>query len=336
MENMLSLLADSIAKAKTSEELARPMLELLEAVTGMESTYLTRIDESAGVQEIMFSRNTGHLVIPQGLQVPWDETLCKRALEEGQLFTANVAECWGDYDAARELGIQTYLSAPVRLADNEIYGTLCGASSTQQQISLDGQRVMGMFAHLIGQYIDRERLVRKLSEANAKLAATALTDELTRLPNRRHFEIELGRMLARANRDGSAVVLAFLDLDGFKAINDTYGHDIGDDLLVQMGLRIDMCARAGDIIARIGGDEFVVAAPVPRTNVQAATDALRDRLLRGTSGRFTLDGVVIEYPGASVGIAASEERSTVDAVLRAADAAMYEAKRFRKAQCVAA
>ena len=99
----IARLSDSLVGAHSLEELVRPLLELLEAVTGLESTYMTAIDEVAGLQHILYARNTRRLQIPEGLSVPWDDTLCKRALDEGRMYTDDVADCWGDSDAARAL-----------------------------------------------------------------------------------------------------------------------------------------------------------------------------------------------------------------------------------------
>ena len=84
MDQILSLLSDTIPKAQTLEQLTRPLLALLSQVTGMESTYLTTIDTDEGVQRIEFARNVGEMVIPEGLVVPWTDTLCKRALDENR------------------------------------------------------------------------------------------------------------------------------------------------------------------------------------------------------------------------------------------------------------
>ena len=89
MDQILSILSETIPKARTLEQLTRPLLTLLSKVTGMESTYLTTIDTEAGVQRIEFARNVGEMVIPEGLVVPWADTLCKRALDENRM-----AECW--------------------------------------------------------------------------------------------------------------------------------------------------------------------------------------------------------------------------------------------------
>src|SRR4051794_10571094 len=114
MDPLLLQLSDSVSSARTLEDLTRPMLEMLEAVSGLESTYLTMIDLDKGLQHVLYARNSRQMQIPEGLSVPWDDTLCKRALDEGRSYTGNVAECWGDSDAARDLGIQTYVSMPVR------------------------------------------------------------------------------------------------------------------------------------------------------------------------------------------------------------------------------
>ncbi|MGY0522777.1 diguanylate cyclase, partial [Pseudomonas aeruginosa] len=104
MDQILSLLSETIPQARSLEQLARPLLSLLSQITGMESTYLTTINTDEGIQRVEFSRNTGEMVIPEGLVVPWADTLCKRALEENRMFSDNVAECWGDSDAAKALG----------------------------------------------------------------------------------------------------------------------------------------------------------------------------------------------------------------------------------------
>ncbi|WP_242483031.1 hypothetical protein [Pseudomonas sp. TH10] len=106
MDQILSFLSDTLPTARTLEQLTRPLLTLLNQVTGMESTYLTTIDTDKGVQRVEFARNVGDMVIPEGLVVPWADTLCKRALDENRMYSDNVAEIWGDLGGRRSLGYQ--------------------------------------------------------------------------------------------------------------------------------------------------------------------------------------------------------------------------------------
>lgn len=325
MDHLLSQLADSVSSAESLEGLTRPLLELLESVTGLESTYLTTIDESGGVQHILYSRNTRKLQIPEGLSVPWDDTLCKRALTEKRPFTDNVADCWGDSGAARELGIKTYLSQPVRHLDGQLYGTLCAASDQSVAVPPAVIKVLALFARLIEYQVERERLLHKLRVTNAELSSHALADPLTGVANRRALMQELQRMLGNAHRSGATVQVAFIDLDDFKQINDRYGHEVGDGFLVGVAERLAGSVRVGDFLARYGGDEFVVAT------MNAGVDELRNRLERATAGSYVSHGQVIEYAGASVGVVASAgESDDADALLARADRAMYVAKRLRK------
>ncbi len=334
MDQVLAQLSDTIATASTLEELTRPMLEMLEAVTGCESTYLTSIDLEGGLQQVIVARNAKRdgLQIPEGLKVPWADTLCKRALDEGRPYTSNVAECWGDSDAARELGIRTYVSAPVRTDDGNLYGTLCAASVTEVPLRLDAQHVLGLFSRLIGQHVERERLVAQLRAANALLAASTRTDTLTELPNRRALMEELQAMLARGARAEESVLVAFIDLDGFKAINDMHGHACGDGFLRAMSACLNRALRKGDLLARLGGDEFVAIGPGPALaeDATAAADALATRLAEHTVGDVTVGSILIPYAGASVGaVAVDSRRCSADQALRQADAAMYAIKRQR-------
>lgn len=330
---MLSVLelANTVTEARTLEQLVRPLLGLLEEVTGLESTYLTRIDDTVGLQHVLYSSNSRHLQIPEGLDVPWDDTLCKRALDEGRTYTDDVAGCWGDSDAARALGIATYASTPVRTSDGAVYGTLCAASDQRRPMATGGDRVMQLFAQLIGQHVDREHAMQQLRRANDALAVSALTDSVTGLPNRRALMEELERRLARRDREPSALLVAFVDLDGFKAINDLHGHEAGDQFLRQIGTALKYTARADDFSARLGGDEFVVLANAPAEDGTIAIDALRERLQQATTKRFALNETLsIDYAGPSIGVILAAAHARADEVLSQADAAMYAIKRARK------
>ena len=186
---LIASLADSVIGARSLEELVRPMLELLQTVTGLESTYMTTIDEAAGMQHVLFSKNTRKLQSPEGIAVPWRDTLCKRALDEGRTFTDDVAGAWGDSEAARALGIATYASIPI-LSNGALQGTLCAASGERMPLREDSESVLRMFSYLIGQHIEREQLLKQLREANAQLTHSSLTDSVTGLPNRRALTAE--------------------------------------------------------------------------------------------------------------------------------------------------
>lgn len=331
IDPILNRLAVLIAESDGLESLVRPLLELLEIVTGLDSTYVTSIDFEQSVQKILFARNTRELVIPEDLVVPWQDTLCKRALDEKQAYTDDVAGLWGDSEAARQLGITTYLSEPIRLGEGEVFGTLCGASSSKVEVSAESRKILSMFATLIARQLERELLLAKLQQENRLYSEYALSDPLTGIPNRRALVEALCKALANAERTGSAVHLAFIDLDGFKGINDLYGHDAGDRFLIQMAKTLAAGLREGDFVARYGGDEFVVFGPVSAQDHSASRDVLHQRLEALSRGSFDIGISVLDYPGASVGVVTSRpgERDC-ETLLARADKAMYQAKTARR------
>lgn len=335
MDDFLDRLVTSVTSARSLEDLTRPLLEMLQTISGLDSAYLTVIDLDKDEQRILFSHNTRTMQIPEGLAVPWGDTLCKRALDEGQPFTSNVSQCWGDSDAAKALGIETYVSTPVRLGNDALFGTLCAASTESRLPSADVKRVLSLFSTLIGQHIEREQLLRQLVEATEQLAQHARTDALTGLPNRRALLSELTRLLAHCKRVGSHLLIAYIDLDGFKAINDTYGHEAGDRFLIEMGRRLRATLRGEDLAARIGGDEFVVIGQGPTNSVEAekAGAIFSARISDVTKGCFDLGRESFDYAGASVGLAVVAPSSTdAERALSLADKAMYERKRLRQLQ----
>ncbi|WP_329740840.1 sensor domain-containing diguanylate cyclase [Dyella sp. A6] len=331
VRELIDALPDVVAQADSLETLVRPLLELLETVTGLESTYLTTIDIEAGYQRILFARNTRRMKVPEGLSVPWEDTLCKRALEDGSTYVSDVPERWGNVDAARELGIATYASTPVHTGDGHLYGTLCAASDERRPGVPGAMHVMEMFSKLIAQQVEREQTVQSLRQANDELSVSAHTDQVTRLPNRRALLESMERRLAATATDGGRVLVAFIDLDGFKGINDRYGHAIGDRFLIAIGQRLQGVLRGLDLVARQGGDEFVVLSSAAADAAPAMAEALSARLLAATCGSFALGELTIDYDGPSIGVIVAEPgASDAEALLERADAAMYQVKRQRK------
>jgi diguanylate cyclase (GGDEF)-like protein/PAS domain S-box-containing protein len=164
-----------------------------------------------------------------------------------------------------------------------------------------------------------------VERANAEaLAERATHDQLTGLPNRALLEDRLAQALARSERHHTPVAVLFVDLDRFKPVNDRYGHQVGDQILREIGRRIGRTMRADDTSARLGGDEFVVVAEGLDRD-QAA--AIAERIVEAVSEPVVIDGARVSV-GASVGIAWSATGSAEPAeLIAAADHAMYEAKR---------
>lgn len=432
--------------------------------------------------------------------MPWADTLCRRAFNESRRVTRDVASRWWGSAAARDLGIQTYVSVPVRGSEGEVFGTLCGASDVSHEVPSNTVSVMAMFAQLIAQELARERdaerarsraktaersaaLFKSLSEAGEACSrATSLAgglsesarilgcmsselqviwfeagddtagpgpepgvaaidrrqllpwlerlqvtgrlaegggwwwqrrdeswqcnvpdglvtsdiqrlgiacahhqsrmlgavvvytrsasalddvlkqammtvslhlsllagrldladslqasyhelerqsrlDPLTGLPNRRQLDDEAARLALRTWRHGGQACIAFIDLDRFKSINDEYGHEAGDQFLIEVGRRLRELTRADELCVRLGGDEFVLLSWVREP---AGTQPLKRRLAEALRGEFDLGSVLIDYAGPSIGVALQQRpEEPLDDLLGRADAAMYAEKKAR-------
>lgn len=168
---------------------------------------------------------------------------------------------------------------------------------------------------------------RKASER--EIYTLAFHDSLTGLPNRQLLHNRLDQALIANARDHVHGAILFLDLDNFKALNDTQGHDVGDKLLVKVAQRLNLCVRESDTVARIGGDEFVVMlATLGNQRADAATQAqaVAKKIVEAFAQPFDLDG--FEYSSTpSLGVALfSDTQLTVEELLKRADLAMYQAK----------
>jgi two-component system, sensor histidine kinase LadS len=169
---------------------------------------------------------------------------------------------------------------------------------------------------------------QQLAEANTKLSLLATRDALTGLANRNALDEHLFAALRRTARRGDRLALIMIDLDGFKDINDTFGHEAGDGVLVAVAERMQAVARESDFLARFGGDEFVVVAE--QVEGEVAATAIAERLHRAISDEPYLVDCALQL-GASIGISLSDGESiTASQLLRDADLAMYRRKRAGK------
>jgi diguanylate cyclase (GGDEF)-like protein/PAS domain S-box-containing protein len=177
----------------------------------------------------------------------------------------------------------------------------------------------GRTVNYIGNFTD----ITERKAAEERIQFLAHHDALTRLPNRTGFGVLAQQTIVRARRDGSRIALLFIDIDRFKDINDTLGHHSGDDLLVEVSKRLKVALRESDIVARFGGDEFVVVLPDVGA---AAVVAVLDKLVREVCRSFRIDRHEF-HPTLSIGISLfPDDGNNLDELMRNADLAMYKAK----------
>jgi diguanylate cyclase (GGDEF)-like protein len=153
----------------------------------------------------------------------------------------------------------------------------------------------------------------------------AMHDQLTGLANRLQFADELRKAVNRARQRDELVTMFYMDLNAFKPVNDEYGHDVGDKLLIAVGKRLTSCTRSTDTVARLGGDEFAVLIGSQMTAEGA--DSLAVRFADAFTDPFIVDGLELRL-SASVGRAIFPiDANSADGLLRRADASMFAAKR---------
>lgn len=167
--------------------------------------------------------------------------------------------------------------------------------------------------------------ISKLKAQQEELVSLAYRDPLTHLPNRRLLDDRLAQALKIAERSGTAIAVLFIDMDGFKRINDTLGHRAGDELLLAVAERIRALTRSADTLARLSGDEFVLMLTDIRKS--GAEALVAEKLCEALSRPFRFDGQDWSV-GASIGIARyPQDADCASELLRRADAAMYQVKR---------
>ncbi|MEO5374216.1 MAG: diguanylate cyclase [Alphaproteobacteria bacterium] len=239
-----------------------------------------------------------------------------------ELARMDLADIDADFDAAAYAGRWSTMAPGVPVVTESRYrhkdGHLSPVEIHLGYYETGKQPLVIVLAHDITERRRAEEQIRHL----------ATHDALTGLPNRMLFLDRLSMAVTAARRSGNHIALLFIDLDGFKAINDTMGHAAGDALLRMVSSRLSTCAREMDTIARLGGDEFTILL----ANVTDPSAGVRvaQQVISLLAEPFSIDGA-IALIGVSIGIAQyPEDGTTSEALLAAADRAMYEVKKNGK------
>jgi diguanylate cyclase (GGDEF)-like protein len=310
-----------IARSAPIDRVAEACLQLLgdNGVHGRSSIYLLegdRLELRAGSAPDSLNR-----WLREARRNP-DRSLCdlaistERRVEVADLTQAALPE--GLAAVVRQEGLRSAWSHPiVSITSGRPVGSLSTISSEVHEPSDDERRVVEVTASLMAIALERV-------ETEARLAHQALHDALTGLPNRTLLLDRLDHALTRHDPHRAPPTLLFCDIDRFKVINDSLGHNVGDELLVAFAQRVREVLGPSDTVARFGGDEFVILledVPGPDHGQQVAA-RVREALRRP----FVLPAGKEVYLTASIGLASADRLHTGDAWLRDADAAMYRAK----------
>jgi diguanylate cyclase (GGDEF)-like protein len=218
-------------------------------------------------------------------------------------------------------GLRAAWSVPILASDGDsVLGTLDVFVAEPRLPDDEHRQIFALLTQLAAIAIERKAF-------EERLAHQSMHDSLTGLPNRLLFLDRLDQAIARCRRAETSVGVAFLDLDRFKNVNDSLGHDAGDELLIEVARKLEAMIRPGDTVARFGGDEFtVLCEDLPADTAREQTVEIAERLLATVLKPLVVRGTEM-FVGASVGIAmASSGEERPEELLRDADAAMYHAK----------
>jgi diguanylate cyclase (GGDEF)-like protein len=298
---------------------AERVVEYLRSHTCLTDWSVSRIDGG----EQVHLHVSGEKLLHVGDRVPWEDTFCRRMLAGA----ANVVvDSQRDPDYAElpaAADVRSYAGVPIVEGDGSLFGTLCGTGAeplrSREQIDAEMLRV---FSDLLSAQLYLVRASAAHQQVAVSAAALANTDGLTTLMNRRGWDIITAdaeeRVVALGDHGGVVVI----DLDGLKTVNDTAGHQAGDELIRTAAQALRGATRPGDSVARFGGDEFVVYVEgVPVADLDAAA-------------RRYADAIAAAGVAASLGAAPvvpTEGRGCVARALAEADALMYADKSARRA-----
>ena len=259
------------------------------------------------------------------------QALLRLAMASDATVTRAASGGSGELDGyVGDLGLKDAVAAVLR-TDDRVHGLLliAGRHGDVSTFTANDVSLLDTFSRHVGTSLERGRLVevlRQVTDLKEQLRHQALHDPLTDLPNRTLFIDRARHAVLAATRSQEWPAVLYLDLDGFKPVNDTHGHDAGDQLLRTVATRLGNCLRVGDTAARLGGDEFAILLEGPLD--EEGVGRVVDRIRRHLGVPVDLGGGRVCTVGVSIGIALGDvDTRDADTLIRRADVAMYTAKR---------
>jgi len=198
------------------------------------------------------------------------------------------------------------------------------------EITMSRNPVLAEMFVFVRDLTERKALEAERAQSEAQIRKLAFLDPLTQLPNRRLLSDRMSQAMAASRRNHRHCALLYIDMDKFKYLNDTLGHEMGDLLLIQVGQRLTECVRADDTVARVGGDEFVVMLTgldeeADKSELQARL--LGENILRRLNQPYQLTVHTYQSTPSIGGTLFSNDSDDLDAIFKRADAAMYRVKK---------
>ncbi|ART59176.1 GGDEF domain-containing protein [Acidovorax carolinensis] len=310
------------------EEVFDRLTRLAAKLTGAPVTFVSLLDADRDFYKSAYGLGTTRQLSGR--------TFCHYPLVSGQaLILEDVTQLpvFRDVPTVNSLGIRAYAGIPLRTESGEVLGSFCAVDFKPKQWTEQDVEIISELAHSAMREIrlrmalqDASALnqqlqaqIQKVDALNRALSEMATTDALTGVANRRAFDHSLQLELAIVERRGTPLSLLMLDVDHFKRINDTYGHEAGDKVLVAIAQLLGGCARVIDVVARVGGEEFAVI--LPNTDAGGAHEVAER--MRSAVARSNWLG---QPTTVSIGAATLHDKEDAASLYARADAALYAAK----------
>lgn len=260
--------------------------------------------------------------------LPLEETYCDITLQTGDVLATERAGAdprLADHASYARFGLETYIGVPL-VDRGQVFGTLnlAAARARAQPFSHLELEMVRLLGSAVERLLIQDRFEQGLFRSRLDMEQRALTDSLTGLPNRAHIFSEFEKLHEFHRAEGTLVSVALLDVDHFKRINDSFGHQVGDEVLTRVADTIGQAVRQGDLIGRVGGEEFLLLLP----GVGAAEAAEAMERVRAAVAALDArsDGDTPVHVTASIGVAECVDDLSVDEIYSRADRALYRAK----------
>jgi len=274
-------------------------------------------------------------------KIPKELGLCSQVILNNAPFLVEDASTdsrLAGNECAAQIGLKFFAAVPLTVKSGHNLGTLCVIDTESRKFTTEDMELLKDLAAIVVDELELRFSMKRVLELETEAVKNAISerdkakhiayhDSLTGLPNRLFFmnaiERELEKLAEFPSEDGKVPAVLMLDLDKFKSVNDTLGHQAGDMLLKEVSKRIKHCVSGNDTAARLGGDEFII---LKREATQEDSVILADMLVNNLSMPYDIEGKILDHVSASVGMTLYHPRDNSRQLIRNADLALYCAK----------